>query len=68
MPREGGAETASEDTGPAEPLPTAYLPGVATLSAVGFAERMKRALDRYEDMAKSPVAERAGAVHVETKL
>jgi hypothetical protein len=27
-----------------------------------------RALDRYEDMAKSPVAERAGAVHVETEL
>jgi hypothetical protein len=66
--RESGTEMASEDTGPAEPLPTAYLPGAATLSAGGFAERMMRALDRYEDMAKSPVGERAGAVHVETEL
>lgn len=66
--REGGAETASEDNGPTGPLPTADLAGAATLSAGGFAERMMRALDRYEDMAKSPVAGRAGAVRVETEL
>jgi len=63
-----GTATAAVAEKPAGPVPAAFDPAVATVSANGFAERMLQALDRYEEMAKTPGPGRAGAVRVDTEL